>query len=164
MVRDLPHRQFQQRFSTDLNQLPQVVQWLSTAKPADCPETVWQQVNMALIEGFSNAVRHAHRQLPPETPIDVRLALFSQRLQLMIWDWGPPFDLEAALQGRAQTLQRPDYDPLAQERQWGVQIFLKLRQEFGWRIALGRTENDRNCLTFEKQFEAPHRETEVSES
>ena len=50
------------------------------------------RLNLALAEGFTNAVRHAHGDLPPETPIDIQLTLTAERIEIRIWDFGQPFD------------------------------------------------------------------------
>ncbi|MEG3936651.1 ATP-binding protein [Microcoleus sp. S36b_A3] len=61
------------------------------------PEAVLQQCKLATIEGFTNAVRHAHKNLPLETPINLEITVFSERLEVKIWDMGEPFDLQAKL-------------------------------------------------------------------
>ncbi|MEG4999698.1 ATP-binding protein [Microcoleus sp. B4-D4] len=61
------------------------------------PEAVLQQCKLATIEGFTNAVRHAHKNLPFQTPIDLEITVFNERLEVKIWDMGEPFDLQAKL-------------------------------------------------------------------
>ena len=51
-----------------------------------------------MVEGFTNAVHHAHKNLSSDTPIDLAIAVFRDRLELEIWDWGKPFDIKAKLQ------------------------------------------------------------------
>jgi serine/threonine-protein kinase RsbW len=48
-------------------------------------------------EAFTNAVRHAHKNLPRETRIDLEITVFNARLEIKIWDWGELFDLQAKL-------------------------------------------------------------------
>jgi serine/threonine-protein kinase RsbW len=55
-------------------------------------ERVFNSLNLALAEGFTNAVRHAHENLPVDTPISIDLALWCDRIELRIWDHGQPFD------------------------------------------------------------------------
>jgi serine/threonine-protein kinase RsbW len=50
-----------------------------------------------VIEGFTNAVRHAHKNLPRETPIELEITVFNERLEIKIWDSGKPFDFKAKL-------------------------------------------------------------------
>jgi serine/threonine-protein kinase RsbW len=63
-------------------------------------------IKIALDEGFTNAVRYAHKDLPPETPIDIELTLWEERLEIRIWDHGEPFDpdtLEEPIPGTPQV-------------------------------------------------------------
>jgi serine/threonine-protein kinase RsbW len=48
-------------------------------------------------EAFTNAVRHPHKNLPRETPIDLEITVFNARLEIKIWDWGELFDFPAKL-------------------------------------------------------------------
>ncbi|MEG4108143.1 ATP-binding protein [Microcoleus sp. S13_C5] len=67
------------------------------------PEEVLQLCKLALVEGFTNAVHHAHKNLSLETPIDFAIAVFRDRLELQIWDWGKPFDIKAKLQEQLEA-------------------------------------------------------------
>ncbi len=66
--------------------------WLADCRYALC---------LILAEGFTNAVRHAHAQHPPETPIRLEITASPEQVQVDIWDYGAPFD--------PATL--PPYDP-----------------------------------------------------
>ena len=96
-------------------------------------------LKLALAEGFSNAVRHAHRHLPPDTPIDVEFNLSRDRIELKIWDWGKPFDPDA--------LEEPELGTL---RQGGYGWFL-LRRLVN-RVSYRRDRQGRNCLLLEKHM------------
>jgi serine/threonine-protein kinase RsbW len=48
-------------------------------------------------EAFTKAVRHAHKNLPIESPIDLEITVFNDRLEIKIWDRGEPFDFQAKL-------------------------------------------------------------------
>jgi len=52
---------------------------------------------LAVSEAFTNAVRHAHKNLPIETPFELEITVFNERLEIKIWDWGEPFDFQAKL-------------------------------------------------------------------
>ncbi|MEG4961223.1 MULTISPECIES: ATP-binding protein [unclassified Microcoleus] len=57
-----------------------------------------QLCKLAAIEGFAHAVRHAHKNQSVETPkIELAIAVFNERLEIEIWDWGKPFDLKTKL-------------------------------------------------------------------
>jgi serine/threonine-protein kinase RsbW len=80
-----------------LEALFKVQRWFKDLYGALEPEYDWvkhhyDRLNLALAEGFTNAVRHAHATLPPETPITIDVALAGDRIDIYIWDQGAPFD------------------------------------------------------------------------
>ncbi|MGD1849364.1 MAG: ATP-binding protein [Cyanophyceae cyanobacterium] len=100
---------------------------------------VWLRYKMALAEGFTNVVRHAHEGLPPETPIELRVQIEASRLALQIWDMGPPFDFQGELEALlAQPRPRP---PAAGG--YGLAIMYRAADEWEY----GRGADQRNCLT-----------------
>lgn len=70
--------------NTDLNELDQVLQWFNQLEHLSISKTVLLQCRLALVEGFTNAARHAHRDLPWETPIALEITTFNQRLEMRI--------------------------------------------------------------------------------
>ncbi|XFA73949.1 ATP-binding protein [Thermosynechococcaceae cyanobacterium Okahandja] len=78
---------------SDLNQLEVLLEWFNRYRPPLLPLEEWLKLELALAEGFTNAVRHAHRDRPKETPIRVELSLAETMIELKIWDQGPGFDL-----------------------------------------------------------------------
>jgi len=48
-------------------------------------------------EAFTHTVRHAHKNLPRETPIELEITVFNERLKIKIWDWGEAVDFKAKL-------------------------------------------------------------------
>ena len=101
---------------------------------------------MALIEGFTNAVRHAHRSLSPRTPIALTVEVSEDYFQFEIWDQGEAYDFEAAIALLQQTISDPDFDPLVREQHWGSVIFLNLICKHHWRIDYSRRGGAHNCL------------------
>jgi serine/threonine-protein kinase RsbW len=88
--------------NTDIKAVAQVLLWVEQLENLPIPEAVWQQCKLATIEGFTNAVRHAHKNLPLETPIELEITVFNERLEIKIWDWGKPFDFQAKLKEELQ--------------------------------------------------------------
>lgn len=84
--------------NTDINALTRVLDWLEQLQDVSIPNEVWFQFQLALAEGFTNAVRHAHKNLPLETPIQLQITVFSGHWQFKLWDCGPRFDFDAKLQ------------------------------------------------------------------
>jgi serine/threonine-protein kinase RsbW len=89
------------------------------------------QLHLALTEGFTNAVRHAHKQLPPETKIDIDLILWDDRLEIRIWDYGHPFN--------------PEYLPEPTPGQLGGYGWFLLKKLTD-HVEYKRSLEDRNCL------------------
>jgi serine/threonine-protein kinase RsbW len=85
------------KVNTDLNTVAQVLQWYEQLEYLPIPKKILDQCKLALIEGFTNAVRHAHKGMPIETPIELEVTVFKGRLEMKIWDYGQPFDLQARL-------------------------------------------------------------------
>jgi serine/threonine-protein kinase RsbW len=104
---------------------------------------------LALAEGFTNAVRHAHHNLPTEVPIEIEIAILEQSLELRIWDYGPPnFDLQAYIKNlplRQKQNHRLDTNGR------GIPILLKIAD----RLSYFRTEDGRNCLLIVRNY-LPH--------
>ena len=122
--------------SSTLQALAAVLQWFSQFREACSDQVFWLQLEIALVEIFTNAVRHAHRNYPEETPIDIILDWQADRLELQVWDQGQPFDLLAHL----QTLP----DRIAPDREGGRG--LKIITEVADQVSYTR-HHDRNCFT-----------------
>lgn len=90
-------RTSQIQISTDPTTLPSVLVWFDQFEPAPIPRSLWLQCQLALIEGFTNAIRHAHGDLPKSTPITIEVSVSSSTIDIRIWDQGPGFDLGAVL-------------------------------------------------------------------
>jgi serine/threonine-protein kinase RsbW len=91
------------------------------------------RLNLALAEGFTNAVRHAHRGLPPETPIEIGLTLHEDWIEIRIWDHGRPFNPDELKEPQPGTLQSGGY---------GWFLLRRLTD----RVAYDRYIDGRNCL------------------
>jgi serine/threonine-protein kinase RsbW len=129
---------------TDLKALDQVLSWFDQLNQPSIPKKVWIQCQLALAEGFTNAVRHAHKDLPTNVPIDIEVTLFHQSLELRIWDQGPPFDLEQRLQTQEQK-EKENNDGGGGR---GIAILQKIADKLSYR----RTDDNRNCLLIVKHF------------
>ncbi|WP_413167528.1 ATP-binding protein [Capilliphycus salinus ALCB114379] len=81
--------------NSDLAVLEEVLAWYQQLENQPIPKPIWCQCQIALAEGFTNAVNHAHKNLPCTTPINLQVTLFNESLEIYIWDYGPPFDLQA---------------------------------------------------------------------
>ncbi|MEN9202292.1 MAG: ATP-binding protein [Thermostichus sp. DG02_2_bins_29] len=122
--------------STTLDALSEVLNWFETFRNAGIPEPIWRECQLALAEGFTNAVRHAHQALPETTPIDIELTLTPQELELRIWDYGQEFNLE----GFAQKL--PTKIDADSEGGRGILLMKALANH----LSYTRQGDGRNCL------------------
>jgi serine/threonine-protein kinase RsbW len=127
---------------SDLTVLTQVQQWFAQFYARFLPHPPWSEhqqyrLSLAIAEGFTNAVRHAHQDLPPETAIEIDLALWSDRLEIRIWDQGQPFDPD--------VLEEPEPGTL---REGGYGWFLLRR--LADRVTYERSPDGRNCLLIVK--------------
>src|SRR4028118_783504 len=89
---------FSLQLNTDIKAVAQVLSWLKQLDTLRIPESVLHQCKLVVVEGFTNAVRHAHKNLPRETPIELEITVFNERLEIKIWDSGKPFDFQGKLQ------------------------------------------------------------------
>lgn len=127
-------------FASDLNSLPNVIDWLQNIRPQGVSDAIWSQVQTAVLEGFSNAVIHAHAPLqnPPDLFLTFRFR--EGRVGLTIKDSGAPFDIETAFEALPQIFSDctpvgaiPDVQAMP-EAHWGLFLLFRLRRDYGWQI------------------------------
>ncbi len=85
--------------NTDIYALSQLQEWFQQFQNL-LPNPTWMQCNLVLVEVFTNVVSYAHAGLPEETPIDIEITINETErfLELRIWDYGEPFDLQAEIE------------------------------------------------------------------
>ena len=105
-----PVQKINLQVSTDLNDLTLVLDWFEQLQDLSLSNEVWYQFQLALAESFTNAVRHAHKNLPAETPIQLEIMVFDRHLELRVWDCGPRFDFDAKLKEIIAADRRPCLD------------------------------------------------------
>jgi serine/threonine-protein kinase RsbW len=138
-----PLRKNHLQVQTDNNALPQILEWFSQLYEPQVPRQIWLRCELAFAEGFTNVVKHAHKGKPPEVPIDLEVTVSEQSIEIRIWDYGEPFDLEEKLK---QMLRNQDHD-----RDWGRGLILMYRiADF---LTYTRTaDNNGNCLLIVKYY------------
>lgn len=125
---------------TDLAELVQVLTWFDNFIQSSLPELTYMQCQTLLAEGFTNAVRHAHKHRASDTPIDIEVQLWNQQVEIRIWDYGQPFDL---IQKMKNMPTKIDPDSVGGRG-------LKLLEQMAEHLSYFRTEDDRNCLLITK--------------
>ena len=141
----------QLQVKTDLNDLAPVLSWFDQLYQPQIPRSFWLQCQLALAEGFTNAVRHAHKNRSPAVPISLEVTLLPEGVELRIWDQGPPFDL-------AQRLR--DLPSVVDQNEIGGRG-LRLMVDMTNNLSYTRTADNRNCLLLVKYYEG---ETGFSQS
>lgn len=125
---------------SDLKFLAVVESWLLGSLEVELGDSVdWQRqsnrLRLALVEAYSNVVRHAHRDRP-NLPVLMRLELKDRDLILEIWDCGRGFDLSTYLPPKPDDRQESGY---------GWLIMNRLMDRVEYRLQV----NGRNCLKLE---------------
>ncbi|MEB3341585.1 ATP-binding protein [Okeania sp.] len=129
------------RVHSDLGENDRVLSWFEELHQAPIPKTVWLQCELALAEGFTNAIRHAHKYLPRDTPIDIEVRMYSNHLEIRIWDYGPPFDMTEWFKGQPE----PDiFSPGGR----GIKLMYAIADH----VSYTRTSDRRNCLLIVKNY------------
>jgi serine/threonine-protein kinase RsbW len=128
---------------TDLNALTDVLAWFDQFNRPPIAYQTWLQCQLALAEGFTNAVRHAHCGLSAELPIDLEVQMLSEQIEIRIWDCGGPFDMVARISELPDTLNT--------DAEGGRG--LKLMQRVAHSLTYIRNSDSRNCLTIIKRYD-----------
>ncbi|MDJ0532311.1 MAG: ATP-binding protein [Xenococcaceae cyanobacterium MO_207.B15] len=136
-------QKFHLRVKTKLEALQEVLQWYEELISPRLPEQTGRQCEVALVEAFTNAVRHAHQDLPSNTPIDLEVELYPNCLEMRVWDQGKPFDLQAQLQANQDNVTSLD-----KEGGRGLQFIKKLTDDLQYLSNL----DYRNCLIIKKRY------------
>jgi serine/threonine-protein kinase RsbW len=151
-------------FPSSLEATERLLDWFERYRPPGLDPLLWIQAQTALVEGFTNAVRHAHGPLVPPPPVMVSVEITATRLRLQIIDQGAPFDITCAwtnnssfqdVAGQSNTLGAPsDGDGLPalpdQDSHWGLIMLGRLRRDFGWVIGYDPHPNGGNKLVMER--------------
>ncbi len=137
---------------SDLRHLAAVLSWFDPWRQILDDDTVWQQCRIAIVEAFTNAVRHAHQGLPQETPIHLEALLDGETLVMEICDRGQPFDLDHYLS---------DLPPSSRDAEGGRG--LRLIRDIADQVTYRRQGDTGNCLRIVKQLTPqPLRASEAS--
>jgi serine/threonine-protein kinase RsbW len=125
---------------SDLKFLSIVESWLLGTLELELGDSVdWprqsSRLRLALVEAYSNVVRHAHRN-QPNLPVLIRLEVKERDIIVEIWDHGQGFDLSTYLPPNPEDRQESGY---------GWLIMNRLMDRVEYRLQV----NGRNCLTLE---------------
>ncbi|WP_411871984.1 ATP-binding protein [Vulcanococcus limneticus] len=146
-----PDGEAQAEFPSTLDAMAELLEWFEQKRPGGLDDMVWIQAQTALMEGFTNAVRHAHGLLETPPVVGVTLSLVGSQLRLGIRDHGAPFDLEALWREQVTQGEEPlGLDGLPErESHWGLIILRRLQRDYGWSIRYEPLAGGGNMLLLE---------------
>ena len=127
---------------SDASQLETILRWLEDLYDPSIPRSVWLEIQTAVGEGFDNAVRHAHRNLPASMPVELEVVLSRGLITLRIWDCGPGFDFDALM------VTLPDHVSVHAESGRGFCILRKVADRLSYTLE----PDNRHCLLLEKRY------------
>lgn len=127
---------------TDLNALGQVLSWFDRFSSPSISQRIWLQCKTALAEGFTNAVRHAHKNKSSDAIIEIEVERSPNSFEIRIVDYGSPFNLEEKL----KTL--PEEIDLEATGGRG----LKIMHSIADRLTYTRINDRQNCLSIVKYY------------
>ncbi|MBD2360623.1 anti-sigma regulatory factor [Anabaena minutissima FACHB-250] len=130
--------------NTDITALSDVLSWFEQInQPPIIKQEIWWQCQTLLIEGFTNIVEHAHKNLTEETPINIEVRRSVQSIEICIFSQGRPFDLEEKLQ------EVFEFEENNQERGRGLKIMSIIADKLSYE----RITENRYCLSISKNYQ-----------
>ncbi|MDZ8070837.1 MAG: anti-sigma regulatory factor [Nostoc sp. DedQUE08] len=131
------------KVNTDLTVSPQVLSWFEQMnQPPILDKEIWWQCQTLMMEGFTNIVEHAHKNLPIETPIEMEAVRLDEYIEIRIWSQGEPFDLEQQLR------QTSEFEDNNRERGRGLKIMSAIADKLSYEP----TVDNRYCLFISKSY------------
>jgi serine/threonine-protein kinase RsbW len=128
----------------------QLLPWFDQLYQSFIPKSVWLRCQLALAEGFTNAVRHAHKGLSSGLYIDLEVTILDRQIEIRIWDFGEPFDLLKKIQ---EILAKKKDEPTdINSLSCGGGRGLLLMYDIADYLSYEHGEDGRNCLLIIKQF------------
>jgi serine/threonine-protein kinase RsbW len=91
-----PFHKITLQLASEIATVTQVLWWIEQLDDLPISQGVLQLCKLAAVEGFIIAI-HNHKNMPSDTPIDLAIEVFNDRLEMKIWDWGKPFNFQAKL-------------------------------------------------------------------
>ncbi|KYC36663.1 ATPase [Scytonema hofmannii PCC 7110] len=128
---------------TNLTVSSAILSWFEQInQPPLLDKKILWQCQTLLIEGFSNIVEHAHKNLPMETPIEIEAVRSEECIEIRIWSYGEAFDLKQKLQEIGSLEENEE------ERGRGLKIMAVLADELKYEP----TVDNRYCLFIRKYY------------
>ncbi|MEM9772828.1 MAG: ATP-binding protein [Cyanobacteria bacterium P01_D01_bin.73] len=148
---------------SEVDAVPQILAWLESLN-LDLTAAMMWECRIILVEAFTNAVRHAHKDLDHKFQkgragqvglanqtnqekqlfVGLIIEVWEDWLEIQVWDWGDPFDLPGVL----EVMRRQNE---AEPLRYGSGRGLLLMEQVSDRLVYER-RGDRNCLAARKKL------------
>jgi serine/threonine-protein kinase RsbW len=138
--------------NSDIYALAKLQEWFCQLQNL-LPKPTWMQCNLVLVEVFTNVVSYAHEGLPEETPIDIEISINASEcfLEMRIWDFGEPFDLQAEIDRAALESQKnQDFESIDDIPTGGRGLMIA--KTVAHEISYETLPDGRNCFVMTKSF------------
>ncbi len=132
---------FSLQVTTNLSDLVSVLNWFEQIPHTSVPNADWLRCKTSLAEIFTNSVRHAHRSMPSQTPINLEVNLSENRIEIKVFDFGAGFDLSEKL----SKLDEVDVNALGGR---GLDLISQMMDIFTY----DKTSDGRNCMKIIKYY------------
>ena len=127
--------------NTELCALTNVLTWFEGLDHSTVPNPDWLRCKTALAEVFTNAVRHAHKDMPTETPISLEATISKDAIKVKVFDYGSGFDLSKKL----SNLDDVDINALGGR---GLDLISQMVDVFTYT----KTLDGRNCMLISRNY------------
>ena len=143
---------YQIQVNSDIYALAELQGWFQQFEVL-LPKPIWMQCNLVLVEVFTNVVSYAHEGLSEETPIDIEISLNERDLflELRIWDYGKPFDLQAEIDRATKEAQKNKNFESVDDIPTGGRGLI-IAKTIADDIRYETTADGRNCFVMTKSF------------
>ncbi|WP_413159986.1 ATP-binding protein [Capilliphycus salinus ALCB114379] len=128
-----------------LDALSDILSWFARLQHPSIPSSIWIRCQLALAEAFTNAVRHAHRNLPlQEVTVEIEVTVSDSQIEIRVWDCGPPFNLIEKLKQLPPQIDKAS----------GGGRGLKLMRDIADYLSYEPCRDGRNCLLIVKNYQS----------
>ncbi len=145
-------QQYHIQVNSDIYALAKLQGWFQQLQNL-LPKPTWMQCNLVLVEVFTNVVSYAHEGLAEETPIDIEITIYEIEnfLELRIWDYGKPFDLQAEIERATIEAKKSQNFGNVDDIPTGGRGLI-IAKTIADNIRYETTPDGRNCFVMTKSF------------